>query len=159
LRYYSQQHLSPPALRLQLVGAARGARNCVPFKLNQARETKAPLSDALIGLENVGGEAGFRRGAAQGLHSTHHTLGPRGGGRPARDTPVAPSVTAAARRRPHRGFLFGGGQHGAQQEAALRYVSTHMLADPRMPPSRPRDGSAAAPSDLAMEGRPAVVGH
>ena len=27
------------------------------------------------------------------------------------------------------------------------------------PPSRPRDGSAAAPSGLTMEGRPAVVGH
>jgi hypothetical protein len=120
---------SPPALQLQLVGAARGARNCVPFKLNQARETKAPSQMRSLGLK---------------MSEVSLIFG--GGGAP-------------ARRRPHRGILFGGGQHGAQQEAALRYVSTHMLADPRMPPSRPRDGSAAAPSDLAMEGRPAVVGH
>ena len=44
---YDPSHLSPPALRLQLVGAARGARNCVPFKLNSRERPSPPLPDAL----------------------------------------------------------------------------------------------------------------
>jgi hypothetical protein len=188
-KYQIEKEIIAPRAPATTCWSCVGGSKLRSIQIKPGARDQGPLSDALIGLENVGGEPDLRRGgrACTPPAAPRHSF--RGRAAWCATRAVLPTVTRAcaaatafptarrrcrrprrcesrttrcsARRRPAQSGE--GGRNAVEAHDDVRRCATSRLTCSQTrasrPPSRPRDGSAAAPSDLAMEGATARGGR